>query len=1132
MSESKTAIEKLSAEEKRERLGRILRARAEQQVRRFPLSFSQQRLWFLDEMEGGSTVAYTIPIVLRLQGAVKVDLIERAISEITKRHETLRTTFGVSATDGNPEQVVHPWKQLQLEVDDLAAEPEPWQAARQTAVAEARMPFDLKTGPLFRAKMLNLGSGNWVLLLTMHHIISDGWSVNLLINELSALYNAYSNGREPSLEELPIQYCDFAHWQREHLTREVLEPQMEYWRRQLARQPGGAALELPAKGPRPKSHSLDGAVYVWKIDRAASRATAALAKAEGVTLFMVLMAAFDVLLYRYSGQEDLFVGTPIANRNRREVEGLIGLFINTLVFRTNVSTNPTVRELLKSVRQTALDAYAHQDLPFEKLVEELQPERDISRTPFFQVMLVLQPPMPRWTMSGIEISPWVIEGSTSKFEMTLSIVEESDGTLQAWIEYNSVLFDARMIERFIAHFEKILVGMQASPEIRIFRLPLLAEAERRQILLDWNDSSAPYDPNCCAHEAVATQASRTPDSTALIFAAQHLSYRLLDRISDELAIELQSAGAGKESVVGICMQRSAELVVALLAVLKSGSAYLPLDPLYPKERLEFMLGDAGVKVLLVQPDLPGPNGDNIRRICLDEGWAQERGLEATAQWKGRPRLQPENLAYVIYTSGSTGKPKGVMTSHRGLCNLVLWMQMAFPLGNDDRMLQRTAFSFDASIWEFFWPLMSGAAVVVASPAATHDSDLLVRTMIDEEVTILQIVQSLFQILLEAGPVTQCRTLRHVFCGGEAMAPSLIRRFYSCLPQAQLHNVYGPTEASMHVTHWKCPRSDQDATVPIGKPVGNTQVHIIDREMEPVPIWVWGQLVISGAGLARGYLGRPELTAERFLPNPFSKAGDERIYLTGDLARYREDGNIEFFGRIDHQVKIRGFRIELGEIEATLLKHPAVRQAAVACRQDGSGDKILAAYIVPGDGGAPSPASLRTFLQEKLPEYMVPSAFVVLESLPFMTSGKVDRGALPAPERTREAAGEPYTPPETEAQMKLAAIFGEVLSLDRVGMNDSFFSLGGHSLSATRVMSRIREVFHVDLPLRSIFESPSVAGLAAALETAIPSEDDDEQIEVISGPAEREPRPLGSLLDDLSADDLESLLAEIAARRRG
>jgi amino acid adenylation domain-containing protein len=1122
-------------EQKRERLARLLRERVQQRPKRFPLSFAQQRLWFLDELEGGNTNAYNIPVVLRLQGPLDQQRLERCFNEIIRRHESLRTTFEPNRETGLTEQVIHNSLAIRVEVVDISdgLPEERIVRARSLANEKAQIPFNLSTGPLLRVSLLSLAADDHVLLITIHHIVSDGWSVGVLIKELIALYEAFGRGESSPLPELSIQYADFAHWQRNRLKGELLDRQLGYWRGQLS---GPLpVLELPTRGPRPSRHSMDGAVRVWGLPRDITEGAKDLAQREGATLFMTLLAAFDVLLSRYSSQQDVLVGTPIAGRNRAELEPLIGLFINTLVLRADVSDDPGFRVLLGRVREAALGAYAHQEVPFEKLVEELGPERDLARTPFFQVMFVMQnAPMPALKMGEVTMSPLVIEGATSKFDLTLSIMEEADGNLSGWLEYNTHLFDDGMIERMIGHYNTLLRGIIKSPEEKVSRLPMLTDAEREQLLKTFNETAGSYSNDICAHKLFEAQAGRSPRAHALIYEDQKLTYEELNGRADSLARYLVRAGVGPDSLVGICMERSVEMVVAILGVLKASGAYVPLDPTYPKDRLTFMAEDAGLRVLLTQSHLSPQIPDlELTTLCMDtEFGAVEAGEDGPPERGGpaRREVTPEDLAYVIYTSGSTGKPKGVMAPHSAVSNMVLWMQAAYEMTPADRLLQKTAFGFDASVWEFFWPLITGATLVIARPYAEKDGDYMVKTLREQNVTVLQLVPSLLKLLVEQEGFEECGNLRHVFCGGEALPTAVCDRFFERLPEARLTNVYGPTETTMHVTVWECHTGAAERIAPIGRPVGNTQAYILDKHMQPVPIGIPGELCIGGAQVARGYLNQPGLTAERFISDPFGGRQGGKLYRTGDLARFRDDGSIEFLGRIDHQVKIRGYRIELGEIESVSRQHEAVSEIIVMAREDMPGDKRLVAYVVAGPGQNLKVSELRNHLLGKLPDYMVPSAFVLLDRLPLLANGKVDLKALPGPGSSRQQLDEEYVEPRNEAERAIAGVFAEVLGVEKVGVDDNFFLLGGHSLSATQVITRLRDTLHADVPLRRMFEKPTVAGLALAVEE-FKSQPEEDRIEALSRDDDDEAAPLSSLLDTLTREELQALLMDVTGKKK-
>ncbi len=1042
-------------------------------VRREPgvaatLSFAQQRLWFLDQFEPGSS-AYNMPFALRLKGALDVEAFERALTEVIRRHEVLRTRF---ATEGDePVQIVDEPTPFLLRVIEVDEE----QRVEELVQEEASLPFDLQVGPLVRAQLLKLGEAEHVLLFTMHHIVSDGWSIGVLMREVGALYNAYARGEESPLEELPVQYADYAVWQREWLQGEALERQVEYWREQLADAP---VLELPADKVRPAVKSSRGAVVDFAIDLEVSRSLREVSRSEGATLFMTLLAAFNVLLSRYTAQEDVSVGTPIAGRTSAEVEGLVGFFINTLVLRTDTSGDPTFRELVGRVREVTLGAYAHQEVPFEKLVEELQPEREMSRTPLFQVMLVLN----TWSGQGLRLAGVEVEGlgvasQTAKFDLSLSLSETEAG-LSGSLEYDADLFEAATIERMLEHFCVLLGGIADAPDTSLSRLPLLTDEERLQVLSSRGPAFAEVDQAECLHRLFEAQAARTPNATALTFEDEQLTYEELNRRTDRVARRLRALGVGPETLVGVLSERSTGMVVAILGVLKAGSAYLPLDPSYPAERLRFMIADSGARVMLVGDGtgeaLAAVDGCaahtlEIESLCEGEAVDEEMALEAGAV--------TGNLAYVIYTSGSTGRPKGVMIEHSAIVNHMKWMLGEFPLGESDGVLQKTPFSFDASVWEFYAPLLAGARLVMARAGGHQDSTYLSRLIADGGVTVLQVVPTLLGMLLDDEPeFAACTGLRRLFCGGEPLSPTVVARFRRLL-DCELINLYGPTEATIDATFWRCGAAEEIGPVPIGRPVANTAAFVLDKHLQPVPVGVAGELYLGGAGLARGYLGRPALTAERFIPDPYASEPGGRLYRTGDLARFSAGGRIEYLRRADQQVKVRGFRIELGEIETALRAHAQVREVAVVVREDDPGDKRLVAYVVLGEGGAVDAGVLRAKLSESLPDYMVPSVFVMLDELPLTPNGKVDRRALPVPERS----GDGYVAPRTPAEEMLAEIFADVLRVERVGVSENFFELGGHSLLATRVVSRVRTVFGVEVALRALFEQPTVAGLSEEVE---------------------------------------------------
>ncbi|HYO56996.1 non-ribosomal peptide synthetase, partial [Archangium sp.] len=1040
-----------------------------------PLSFAQQRLWFLDQWQPHSSF-YNVPAALRLLGHLDVQSLQRTFDEVLRRHEALRTTF--QATVEDPLQVIHPPRPMPLPVIDLRSLPgsEREREARRLANEEAQRPFDLAAGPVMRVTLLWMDEQEHVLVVVMHHIVSDDRSIEVLLREVAALYDAFHRGQPSPLPPLPVQYADYAVWQRSWLQGEAMESRVGWWRQQLEGMP--QALELPTDRPRPAHQSYRGALWEYRLPRALSDSLRTFHRRESVTPFMTLLAATQVLLHRYSGQEDFALGTPVEGREQHGLEGLIGFFINTVVLRARPNARLTFRELLARVKSSTLDAFSHQEVPFEKLVEVLQPQRDPSRSPFFQVMIVYQQGLElRGAMPGLTLRPLEVESHTSRFELSLAFTDNPEG-LGISFEYNTDLFDETTVAHMAGHLQVLLEGIVARPEQTLAELPLLTPAERQKLLVTWNDTRAEPLSDARLHELVEAQVDRTPDAPAVSYEGRQLTYRELDERANQLAHHLRSLGVSPEVPVAVCMERSLEMVVGLLAILKAGGAWVPMDPSYPAERLAFMMGDAAAPVLLTQerlkPVLPATSG---RVVCLDSGW------EDIAREPGhRPQVAvaPEGAAYIIYTSGSTGRPKGALNTHAAIRNRLEWMQSAYGLTPEDSVLQKTPFGFDVSVWEFFWPLLTGARLVMAVPGGHQDGAYLVRTIASERITTLHFVPSMLQVFLEQPGLESCAHLKRIVCSGEALPAELAQR---CLERlsASLHNLYGPTEAAVDVTHWTCERGDSRRSVPIGRPISNLRLHILDAHLRPVPVGVPGELYIGGIGLARGYFRRPDLTAERFVADPVGTEPGARLYKTGDLARYLPGGEIEYLGRTDFQVKLRGFRIELGEIEASLGQHPTVREAVVVAREDVPGDKRLVGYVVPAVGQVADVAELRRHLQQRLPEYMVPAALVVMNALPLSSNGKVERRALPAPSSSPQDS-RTSVPPRTRTEELLCGLFARLLRLERVGIHDDFFALGGHSLLATRLVARVHETFGVELPLRAFFDAPTVARLAERLDT--------------------------------------------------
>jgi amino acid adenylation domain-containing protein len=1106
----------LPRREKQELLRKILLEKIGR-TRTAPTSFAQERLWFIDRLEPGSAV-YNIPVAWRLEGALDAAALERALGEIVRRHEALRTAF--AEVGGSPVQVIAPFGGFALPVEDLSGLGEA--AVERRAGEEARQGFDLSAGPLFRAVLLRLGAENHVLLLTMHHVVGDGGSLGVLYRELSALYEAYREGGESPLPDVGVQYADHAVWQREHLRDGALEEKLAYWRGRLGDAP--ALLELPTDHPRPAVQTFRGAHERVELPLELLERLQALGRSEGATLYMVLLSAFQVLLGKYSGSDDIVVGSPIAGRTRKEIEETIGFFVNTLVLRTDLSGDPSFREVLRRVREVTLGAYEHQDVPFEKLVAELQPERSLSHSPLFQVMFALQNAVERGlALPGLEVSEAGAELASAKFDLSLMPRATAQG-LRVGLNYSTDLFERGTIERMLGHLARVLEQVAADADVRLSQLELLSAEERGLVVDAWNRTAAEYPADQCIHELFQEQAARTPDAVAVVFEGAPLTYAELNERANQLAHYLRRRGVGPEVRVGICLERSLEMVIALLAVLKAGGAYVPLDPAYPAERLAYTLSDAGVPVVLaeekVRATLAVPDG--VELISLDAARAE---LAAEPAENPESGAGPDSLAYVIYTSGSTGRPKGVMNHHGGVVNLLWSMRGTVAMAPGDRLLALTTIAFDISVLELFLPLLSGARVEVLGRSVALDPARLREAVAAGGGTVLQATPATWRLLLDAG--WEGGEGLRALSGGEALPAELAARLRERV--GALWNVYGPTETTIWSTAQPL-GAGPDAGgghVSIGAPVANTRVYVVDRHLFPVPAGVPGELYIGGAGVARGYLGRPGLSAEKFVPDPFAAEPGGRMYRTGDRVRWKESAGtavLEFLGRNDHQVKVRGFRIELGEIEAALRQAPGVADCAVAVREDEAGDRRLVAYVV---GGAEAQA-LRAHLRQGLPEYMVPSVFVALDALPLTANGKLNRKALPAPELASAEGG--YVAPRTPMEEVLAGIWAEVLEVDRVGVEESFLELGGHSLLAARVVSRIGEVFDVEMSPWALFEHRTVAGLARVLaeQGAVALEERGvvAQAEPVPEPApgpEANPHHLLAVIGELSEEELDRLL---------
>jgi len=1075
MSENLTKTSDLSDKERRALLSALINDE-NGSADTFPVSFAQQRLWFLSQLEPDNP-SYNLSQILRLKGELNVNALEQAINTIIARHESLRTTF--KQIEGEPVQIVSGMERIKLGFADLKLLPESERGdeAHRLTVTEARRPFDLTRDLLLRAVLVRLADDDHWLLLTMHHIVSDGWSMGIFAKELSNIYEALLTHREIDLPELQVQYPDFAEWQREWLQGEVLEEQLGYWLKSLAGAP--AMLKLPTDHPRPVQQSFSGANVSLKLSQKLSQALAEFSQREGVTLFMTTLAAFQTLLFRYTGQEDIVIGTPIAGRNRVEIESLIGFFVNTLALRTNVSGSSTFRQLVRRVKEVALGAYSHQDLPFEKLVEELNPERNLSHSPVFQVMFTVQN-APRETpaLSGLTITRVPMPSVTAKLDLSLFLTETATG-LNCWFEYNTDLFHEATIERMAAHFETLLEGIVANPEQRLTELPLLTAPERSQLLIEWNDTAVDYCRDVCIHTLFEEQVEINGDKVALISETARLTFGELNQRANQLAHYLKRRGVGPEVLVGICVERSVEMIIGLLAILKAGGAYVPLDPGHPAERISFMLTDSAAHLLLTQHGL----GESLsswggETIYLDSEWA-----EITRDSGDNPAATASaaNSAYVLYTSGSTGQPKGVVNTHRASVNRFAWMWRAYPFAKDEVCCQKTSLSFGDSIWEIFGPLLQGVPLVIIPDEVVKDPQRFVTELATNKVTRLVLVPSLLRVMLELNEdlAQQLGKLRFCVCSGETLPVELAAMFREQLPQTLLINLYGSSEVAADVLCYEVDQTEGLTTIPVGRPIANTSVYVVDANFQPVPLGVLGEICIGGEGLARSYFKQAELTAEKFVPDPFSAEDGARLFRTGDIGRYLPDGKVEYQGRRDHQVKVRGFRIELGEIETQLESHPNVHQAVVVASDNERGDRQLLAYIVAA-GAAPGDKELRGYLRRKLPDYMIPAAFAVLDSLPLTPSGKIDRHALPARLGTRSDLEEAHIAPRDDIEKRLALIWERVLGLQSVGIRDSFFDLGGHSLLAVRLVWEIEKELGQRLPLVSFFHDPTIEYLASLL----------------------------------------------------
>jgi amino acid adenylation domain-containing protein len=1052
-----------------------------------PLSFAQERLWFIAQFDNEAPT-HNITAAVRLEGSLNVPLLEQVLGEIIRRQESLRTIFEVF--EGHPVQVAVPPTMLRLPLIDLSTLSAAEQAIqiRRLTAEEAGREFDLAKGPLLRTKLLRLSPLEHIVIQSTHHIVCDAWSSDVLMRELVTLYDAFAGGSPSPLAELSIQYADFAQWQRQWLQGgERFEEDLSYWRRQLSGIP--PVLELPTDRPRPAVRSTSGDSEHFTLPESLTGALREFSRQREVTLFMTLLAAWQTLLHRYSGQADISVGIPTGGRSRLETEGLIGLFGNTLVLRGDLAQNPTFEEFLARMRRMALDAFTHQQMPFERLVMELQPERSLTHTPLFQVMFDLQKAGHTVKeMANVTLEPVEIERTVAEFDLSLAITEE-EGRLTGAIDYRLELYDAATIRRMAGHYRRLVEAIVAEPWRRLSELPLLTPDEEDLLLVRWNDTSAPYSYDRCIHELFEEQAERTPDAIALMHEDRQLTYHELNRRANQLARYLRRHAITAEDVVGLCFERSVEMVVAILATLKAGGAYLALDPAYPSERLAFMLADAGVKLVLTREGLreslpPHP----ARVLCLDE----EEAIATEADGDLPPRAGSANAAYVVYTSGSTGRPKGVLVQHDSLVNYVEGANASYGLGAGDRMLQFASFSFDVSVEEAFIALTRGATLVLRTDAMLASAGEFLGRLREWQVTALELPTAYWHQLTvgEAGvgwAAAAVGPLRLLIIGGESARPERVWWWQGATGgRVQMFNACGPTEITIGATLYEVPVAAAGgggavrSEVPIGYPMPNYESYVLDGELRPVPVGVAGEMYVGGVGVTRGYLNRAEMTAERYVPHPYSERAGARLYRTGDLVRNLHNGEIELIQRTDWQVKIRGFRVELGEVEDTLWQHAAVREAVVLLREDDPGEKRLVAYLVAANGEPPHVDELRRFLRLKLPEHMIPTAFVMLAELPHTPQNKIDRKALSAPEKTRPSLEQSYVAPQTEMESISAGIWREALRIERVGIHDNFFDLGGHSLLMVEVQSKLQIALKREISMLDMFKYPTINELVKYL----------------------------------------------------
>ncbi|MBZ0257201.1 amino acid adenylation domain-containing protein, partial [bacterium] len=1063
------------------------------QPKRHALSSGQKALWFLYKNNPASA-AYNAAYAVRILSSLNENVVKQSFQLLVDRHSMLRSTYKMD--EGNLVQIIHPKQELAFERIDLAnlSDSETDKRVRENY----RKPFDLENGPVARVTLFQRSGAEYILLVNVHHIACDGWSMWVLMNEFRQIYPALLKDGPVNLPPLEYTYADFIDWQNQMSADAEGERLWEYWRNAL--QGEIPILNLPTDKSHPPMRSFNGASIPFQISGSLAERLHECAKEQGATLYMALLAAFKVLMFRYTGQEDIIVGSPTSGRTQSDFANVVGYFVNPVALRASFEGDPAFSDFLSQVRHTVLDALTHQDFPLAVIVERLQMNRDPSRTPLFQSMFILQKPPQsdeylelltpgegnvHW--GGLDLRPYELPQMEGQFDLTLEVLEKAElrDSLFGVFKYNTDVFQKNTIQRMQAHYCVLLEQIVEHPNRRVSELLLLPKRERARILNDWNATQKEYPLHITLHEWIEDQVNKTPDAVAVEApqpdgTVRSLTYRELNAKANQLAHYLRSLNVGRDAPVGICIERSLDMVVGILGIMKAGGAYVPLDPDYPNDRLRYMLEDAQAPVLLTQQKLLNehPAFLNLKVspfiVCVDR---DQEIIETFNDGNPVNQTRPEDLAYIIYTSGSSGRPKGVMNIHKAICNRLLWMQDEYGLDENDRVLQKTPFSFDVSVWEFFWPLMTGARLVMAKPEGHKDSAYLIDLVRARNITTLHFVPSMLKAFLERDEAGTCRCVRRVICSGEALTTEIQTRFFERF-DCELHNLYGPTEAAIDVTYWECKPEKDAVTVPIGRPIANTSIYILDSHMMPSPIGVSGELYIGGVNLARGYYNKAKMTEERFIPDPFDPTPGARLYKTGDLARFRADGVIEYIGRADYQEKIRGFRIELGEVEAVLERHPNVGQAAVITRDDRPGGRYMAAYAAPRQNAELDAAALRSFIQQFLPDYMIPSAFVIMDSFPLTPNGKLNRGGLPAPDDVQPS--EEDGAPRSRTEDVIYAAWKQVLQRDEIGLRDNFFEVGGHSLLLGQVHSILQTQFGSGLTMVELFQYPTIQSLAAYL----------------------------------------------------